>query len=142
METREMRLYKQAYQLSQFTILYNILEGLVSMVLGYADETLSLFGFGADSFIEVMSGFGIAIMILRIKQNPDRPKGRFETRALKITGTSFYFLSAGLFAGIILNIIQHHKPVNTVWGVLNYTKSCHSDCVPLFLLCISIKISR
>jgi len=44
------------------------------MVLGYADETLSLFGFGADSFIEVMSGIGIAIMILRIKQNPDTLK--------------------------------------------------------------------
>jgi divalent metal cation (Fe/Co/Zn/Cd) transporter len=117
-ETKEKRLYKQAYQLSLFTILYNIIEGIVSMVLGYEDETLSLFGFGADSFIEVMSGIGIAIMILRIKQNPNSPKSNYEITALKITGTAFYLLSAGLFAGIILNLINHHKPENTLWGVI------------------------
>jgi len=88
------------------------------MALGYSDETLSLFGFGADSFIEVMSGFGIAIMILRIKNNPGSPKSNFETKALKVTGTAFYILSAGLFAGIILNLIYHHKPENTIWGVI------------------------
>lgn len=88
------------------------------MVLGYADETLSLFGFGADSFIEVMSGVGIAIMILRIKQNPNSPKSKFELTALKITGTAFYLLSAGLLAGIILNLINHHKPETTLWGVI------------------------
>jgi hypothetical protein len=48
------------------------------MVLGYSDETLSLFGFGADSFIEVISGTGIAVMIMRIRQNPDSPKSGFE----------------------------------------------------------------
>ena len=88
------------------------------MVLGYADETLSLFGFGADSFIEVLSGVGIAIMILRIKQNPDSPKSKFEITALKITGTAFYLLSAGLLAGIVFNIISHHKPETTLWGVI------------------------
>jgi hypothetical protein len=85
METTENRLYKLAYQLSLFTIFYNIIEGIFSMILGYTGDTLSLFGFGADSFIEVMSGIGIAFMILRIKQNPDSPKTKFETTALKIT---------------------------------------------------------
>ena len=118
METKENRLYKQAYRLSLFTIFYNIIEGIVSMVLGYADETLSLFGFGADSFIEVMSGIGIAMMILRIRHNPDSPKSKFEITALKITGTAFYLLSAGLLAGIVLNIIKHHKPETTLWGVI------------------------
>jgi len=114
----ELKFYRQAYRLSLFTIFYNIIEGIVSMVLGYADETLSLFGFGADSFIEVMSGIGIAIMILRIKQNPDTPKSKFEITALKITGTAFYLLSAGLFAGIVLNVINQHKPETTLWGVI------------------------
>src|SRR5664280_1885326 len=102
-------LYKQAYRLSQFTIFYNIVEGIVSMFLGYSDETLTLFGFGVDSFIEVMSGIGIAAMILRIQQNPDSPKGVFEIKALKITGASFYLLSVGLLAGLIINIITQHK---------------------------------
>jgi divalent metal cation (Fe/Co/Zn/Cd) transporter len=114
----EQKLYKLAFRLSLFTIFYNIVEGVVSMALGYADETISLFGFGADSFIEVMSGIGIAIMIRRIRQNPDSPRSSYETAALKVTGTSFYLLSAGLFAGIIINLVNHHKPENTLWGVI------------------------
>jgi divalent metal cation (Fe/Co/Zn/Cd) transporter len=114
----EIRLYKRAYQLSLFTIFYNIMEGVVSMILGYHDETLTLFGFGADSFIEVMSGIGIAVMLLRIRKNPDSPKQKVEIQALKITGTAFYLLSAGLLTGIILNIITKHKPETTFWGVV------------------------
>jgi divalent metal cation (Fe/Co/Zn/Cd) transporter len=118
MTASEERLYGKAYLLSLFTIFYNIIEGIVSMVLGYEDETLSLFGFGADSFIEVISGIGIAIMIMRIRQNPNSHKSKFEITALKITGTAFYLLSAGLLSGIILNLTNHHKPVTTLWGII------------------------
>ena len=118
MTNQEKKFYKQAFILSLFTIFYNIVEGIVSMTLGYADETLSLFGFGADSFIEVISGIGIAVMILRIRQNPDSQKSGFEMTALKITGTAFYLLSAGLLAGIVLNLINHHKPETTIWGII------------------------
>jgi divalent metal cation (Fe/Co/Zn/Cd) transporter len=114
----EQKFFNQAYRLSLFTIFYNIVEGIISMVLGYEDETLSLFGFGADSFIEVISGIGIAIMIWRIKHNPNSSKSVFEITALKITGTAFYLLSAGLLAGIVLNLIKHHKPESTLWGVI------------------------
>ena len=110
--------YKQAYLLSLFTIFYNIIEGLVSMFLGYEDETLTLFGFGVDSFIEVMSGIGIAKLILRMLQNPESSKTKFEITALKITGIAFYLLSAGLLIGVILNLINHHKPETTFWGVI------------------------
>ena len=118
METGEQKLYKRAYMLSMFTIFYNVAEGIVSMLLGYQDETLTLFGFGADSFIEVMSGIGVAVMITCIKQNPNNPKTSFETRALKITGTAFYLLSFGLAGGVIVNLITHHKPETTLWGIV------------------------
>jgi divalent metal cation (Fe/Co/Zn/Cd) transporter len=118
MTTSERKFYKLAYMLSLFTIFYNIIEGIVSMVLGYEYGTLSLFGFGADSFIEVMSGVGIALMILRITLNPDSPKSKFEKTALKMTGMAFYILSAGLFAGIVVNLFTHHKPETTLWGVI------------------------
>lgn len=118
MEKQESKLYQKAYLLSLFTIVYNIFEGVISMFLGYQDETLALFGFGVDSFIEVMSGVGIAYMITRIRQNPSSSKSSFEINALKITGTSFYLLSAGLLAGIAVNLINHHKPETTIWGVV------------------------
>jgi divalent metal cation (Fe/Co/Zn/Cd) transporter len=118
MTNSEQKLYKRAWLLSLFTIFYNVAEGLVSMFFGYQDETLALFGFGVDSFIEVMSGIGIAVMILRIKQNPESNKSDFEKTALRITGIAFYLLSAGLLAGILVNLITKHKPETTLWGVI------------------------
>lgn len=118
MELSEEKLYRKAYLLSLFTIFYNLVEGIVSMLLGYEDETLALFGFGVDSFIEVMSGIGIAIMIRRIRQNPASQKSEFEMNALKVTGTAFYLLSAGLLVGIVLSLVYNHKPETTFWGVI------------------------
>jgi divalent metal cation (Fe/Co/Zn/Cd) transporter len=118
MNDLEQKLYDRAYLLSLFTIFYNVIEGVVSMLLGYEDETLTLFGFGVDSFIEVLSGIGIAVMIRRIRQNPDSPKSEFEIKALKITGSAFYLLSAGLLAGIIVNLVNQHKPEATIWGIV------------------------
>lgn len=118
MKKKENNLFKSAYYLSLFTIAYNVVEGIVSMLLGYQDETLVLFGFGVDSFIEVISGIGIAIMILRIRKNPTSSKSKFEVTALRITGTAFYLLSAGLVIGIILNLITDNKPETTLWGII------------------------
>ncbi|MBE0675086.1 MAG: cation transporter [Bacteroidales bacterium] len=101
-----------------FTIAYNLIEGVVSMLLGYQDETLALFGFGVDSFIEVMSGIGIAVMITRIRANPGSSKTEFEIKALRITGIAFYILSAGLLAGVVLSLAASHKPETTLWGVI------------------------
>jgi divalent metal cation (Fe/Co/Zn/Cd) transporter len=115
---QQVKLYKRAWHLSLFTIYYNIVEGIVSIIMGYHDETLTLFGFGIDSFIEVMSGIGIAVMILNIRQNSNVSKRKFEIKALKITGTAFYLLSAGLLTGIILNILRQHKPETTFWGIV------------------------
>lgn len=114
----EQKLYDKAYHLSLFTIFYNILEGVISMIVGFEDETLSLFGFGADSFIEVMSGIGIAVMIMRIRQSPKSPKSKFEITALKITGVAFFLLSVGLILGIIFNIVSRNKPETTLWGII------------------------
>jgi divalent metal cation (Fe/Co/Zn/Cd) transporter len=114
----DIDLYKKAYLLSLFTIFYNVVEGLVSIYFGYQDETLTLFGFGIDSFIEVISGFGVAFMILRIKQHPESSKSKYEINALRITGTGFYVLSAGLLAGSVVNLITHHKPETTFWGIV------------------------
>jgi hypothetical protein len=38
--------YKFALGLSIFTVVYNTLEGIVSVLVGAHDETLTLFGFG------------------------------------------------------------------------------------------------
>jgi divalent metal cation (Fe/Co/Zn/Cd) transporter len=138
MTENNIKLYKQAYYLALVTIFYNILEGAVSVFLGYQDDTLTLFGFGVDSFIEVISGLGIAIMIIRIRRN-NIIAGKFEKQALIITGLSFYLLSAGLLAGIIVNIMTRHKPESTFWGVVI---SLISIAVMLWLILSKLKIGK
>jgi len=135
----ENKQYKVALWLAYFTIFYNIIEGIVSMWFGFEDETLTLFGFGVDSFIEVMSGIGIAVMIVRIRQNPLSPKSTFEIKALRITGTAFYLLSVGLLIGIIFNIINHHKPETTFWGIVI---SLISIAVMVWLMNAKKKVGR
>lgn len=112
------RLYKIAFGLAIFTIIYNIAEGIISTYLGFEDESLALFGFGSDSFIEVISGLGIAHMIVRIQKNPNSKRDDFERTALRITGIAFYILVFGLVVTSIYNIWTGHKPLTTFWGVV------------------------
>jgi len=100
------------------TIGYNFVEGLVSMVLGSADETLALFGFGVDSFIEVISAVGIWHMLRRIRNNQGETLDAFEQRALRITGGAFYALTIGLILMAGLSLVQQHKPETTLWGIV------------------------
>jgi divalent metal cation (Fe/Co/Zn/Cd) transporter len=110
------RLYKIAFGLALFTIFYNIGEGLLSTYIGYSNESLTLFGFGADSFIEAVSGFGIAHMVLRIRQHEETKRDAFERTALRITGYCFYVLTAGLAVTSAYNLWSGHKPEATLWG--------------------------
>ncbi|OGR24343.1 MAG: hypothetical protein A2X83_04230 [Desulfuromonadales bacterium GWD2_54_10] len=113
------RLYKQATLLALITIGYNLMEGLVSVWLGLADETIALFGFGADSFVEVISGIGIWHMLRRQGASPSQAtRDNFEQRALRITGSAFYLLTTGLIATAILNLWQGHAPETTFWGIV------------------------
>jgi len=116
--TNNNKLYQVAFGLAMFTIVYNIAEGLISTYLGFEDESLVLFGFGVDSFIEVISGIGIAHMILRIQRNSNSNRDDFERTALKITGVAFFILVLGLVITSVYNIYMAHKPITTFWGVL------------------------
>lgn len=116
--TDKQKLYNLAFWLAIFTIVYNIFEGLISTFIGFQDESLVLFGFGADSFIEVISGLGIAHMIFRIKRKPDNNLDTFEQTALRITGFSFYALVFGLVMTSVYNIWTQHKPESTFWGLV------------------------
>jgi divalent metal cation (Fe/Co/Zn/Cd) transporter len=107
-----------ALWLALFTVFYNLAEGLVAIFFGVSDEALTLFGFGVDSFIEVMSGIGILAMVVRIRQYPDTPRSQFERTALRITGASFYLLAVGLAATSIYNLFVGHKPETTLPGLI------------------------
>ncbi|MBK7453016.1 MAG: cation transporter [Anaerolineales bacterium] len=117
-KTEQANYWQFALWLALFTVFYNIAEGLISIFFGISDEALTLFGFGVDSFIEVMSGLGILAMVLRIRQNPDTSRTKFEVTALRVTGTAFYLLAVGLGATAIYNLFVAHKPETTLPGLI------------------------
>lgn len=139
MNTIEEKLYKQAYNLALFTVCYNVIEGIISTFLGYEDKSLTLIGFGLDSFIEVVSNLGIVYMITRIRQNSESERTEFEKTALKITGYAFYLLCVGLLLGIILTLIEGQKTSKGFSGVLI---SLVSIAVMVYVYTTQIKIGK
>ncbi len=133
------KLLRTAFILSLITIFYNVIEGVVSVYFGSKDETLALFGFGVDSFVEVISGIGIAHMILRMRYSKVVTQDKFEKTALRITGTAFYLLTLGLIAGSVLNIISGAKPETTVVGIVI---SIVSIFTMYWLMTVKLKIGK
>jgi divalent metal cation (Fe/Co/Zn/Cd) transporter len=111
-------LYRRASLLALITVFYNLIEGVVSVFFGASDETLSLFGFGIDSFVEVLSGIGIWNMVRKMRHTPEAHPGAFEMKALQITGTAFYILAVGLVITAGGGLYQGHRPETTFWGIV------------------------
>ncbi len=137
--TQEKKNYRIVSALAIFTIFYNFVEGIVATWLGYQDETLALFGFGVDSFIELISGVGILLMVYRIQRNSSSHRSDFEKLALKTTGVSFYLLVAGLIVSIIISLLTSHKPSTTIWGI---GISLVSIVVMIVLLRAKLKVGK
>src|SRR5882724_3505471 len=79
-------------RLEYFTIAWNALEGLAAVVAGAIAGSISLVGFGIDSFIEVTSG---SVLLWRMSVDADVPRReRSERRALQIVGVCFLVLAA------------------------------------------------
>lgn len=131
--------YQYALYLSIFTIIANLIEGSVSVYFGYSDETLALFGFGIDSFIEVISAIGITVMVLRLAQNNEGQRSKIENLALRVTAISFYLLTIGLILSVIINLYQQRTPESTQWGIII---SLISISVMVVLMKLKIKVGN
>jgi len=107
-----------ALWLGILTVVYNIIEGLVSVYFGNSDGTLVLTGFGFDSFVEVISGIGILHMVLRMQHSEIKDHDKFERLALRITGVSFLLLAAGLVTGCVFDLVEGSVPDTTIPGII------------------------
>jgi len=117
-EDGQRKLYSFASALAIITVAYNIVEGVVSVYFGLEDGSMALFGFGVDSFVEVVSGIGIWHMVRRIWKNGSQNPDQFEQTALRITGAGFYVLMIGLSIVAAMDLYQGHKPETTLWGII------------------------
>lgn len=103
---------RRALWLSGLTIAYNLVEGLVSMHFGWADDSVALFGFGADSFIEVASA---CLVLWKLLDHGNLARERKATSAI---GWLFLGLGAGVAGGALLQLAGRRHPPTTVPGLV------------------------
>ena len=110
--------HKKALYLSVFTVSYNFLEGVISVILGSFSGSVALVGFGLDSFIESLSG---SVMIWRFTKGAELPpeeEEKIESKAAKLVAYTFFILSAYiLFVSLKKLYLQEH-PEPSVFGII------------------------
>lgn len=123
MTNQKIHLTKRALYLQYFTVFYNIIEAVVSIVAGYLSGNISLVGFGFDSVIESISG---CVLIWRFSHSPDITKEKealVEQKAVKLVGISFFVLGGYVLTEAILNLVNKEIPEPTLVGIVVATLS-------------------
>ncbi len=111
-------LHKKALYLEYFTIGYNILEGVFSILAGYLASSIALIGFGLDSGIESISG---AVLIWRLTRHgrvSEEEEERVEKRAVRFVGVSFFILGAYILFESLRKLYSHEHPEPSLFGII------------------------
>lgn len=103
-------------RLQYFTIAWNALEGLVAVVAGAIAGSISLVGFGIDSFIEVTSG---SVLLWRMSADAQVQRRELnERRALRIIGVCFLLLAAYIAYEAVLDLWSRRAPEQSSPGII------------------------
>ena len=103
-------------RIEYFTIAWNTLEGLVAVAAGAIAGSISLVGFGVDSFIEVTSG---VVLLWRMAVDEDlHRRERNEKRALRIVGVCFLGLAAYIACESVRDLLSKRPPEQSVPGIV------------------------
>jgi len=103
-------------KLEYFTIAWNVVEGLLAIALGAIAGSISLVGFGLDSFIEVMSG---AALLWRVSVDADEERRELnERRALRMVGVCFLLLALYITYESVTDLWHKQAPEHSVPGII------------------------
>jgi len=115
-ETARQAVARHGKRLEYFTIAWNSLEGLVALIAGAMAGSISLVGFGIDSFIEVTSG---ATLLWRMSVDSDAPKReRNERLSVRIVGICFVLLAAYVAYEAVGDLIGRKAPEHSPAGIV------------------------
>lgn len=103
-------------RLEYFTIAWNSVEGLVGVVAGVLAGSISLVGFGIDSFIEVASG-GVLLWRMSVDADVQRREAN-EKLSLKLVGASFIALAAYISYESISDLLNKNAPEHSIPGII------------------------
>lgn len=110
-----VELARRGRRLEYFTIGWNSLEGLIAVGAGAMAGSISLVGFGIDSFIEVSSG---AALLWRMAVDADvHRRELYERRALRVVGGCFLALAAYVAYEAIEDLRSGASPASSAVGI-------------------------
>jgi divalent metal cation (Fe/Co/Zn/Cd) transporter len=103
-------------RLEYFTIGWNSLEGLIAVGAGVVAGSISLVGFGVDSFIEVTSG---VTLLWRMSVDADvESRERNEKLSLSIVGICFIALALYITYEALSDLISRTAPKYSLPGII------------------------
>jgi divalent metal cation (Fe/Co/Zn/Cd) transporter len=107
---------RRGTRLEYFTIAYNSLEGVVSIIAGLFAGSVSLIGFGFDSLIEVTSG---AALLWRLHYDADAVRReKAEKATLQVVGWCFVALSIYILYDSGSSLLKQAAPARSIPGIL------------------------
>ena len=115
MQTRQDHVLT-AIRLEYFTVGYNVLEGIVALLLGGIANSVALIGFGLDSFVETFSGF---VVLGRFRaEAAGHCAEEAEAKALKYVGWSFFILAAYIAVDAGHKLLTGERPAPSAPGIV------------------------
>jgi divalent metal cation (Fe/Co/Zn/Cd) transporter len=114
--TDRLTVAKRGRRLEYFTITWNLLEGLVSVIAGALAGSIALVGFGIDSFIEVTSA-GALLWRMSVDTDVER-RERNERIALRVVGLCFIGLAAYVTIDSIKTLLVREVPEHSIFGIV------------------------
>jgi cation diffusion facilitator family transporter len=111
-------LHRRALLLSYFSIVYNVIEFVLSIIAGVLANSIALVGFGLDSLVESLSA---GIMVWRFSKHSrisEEEEERIEQKAEKLVGYSFFILAAYIFYEAINKLVSNEIPDPSLFGIL------------------------
>lgn len=111
-------LHRRALALSYFTVGYNVVEGLVSILAGVLAGSIALIGFGLDSFVESLSG---GVMVWRFRMHgrvSEEEEERIEARATKLVGYTFVLLGCYVLYESGSKLLRQEMPAPSLLGII------------------------
>jgi len=112
------RLYRKGLRLEYFTVGYNVLEAIASIIFGSIANSIALIGFGLDSIVESLSGL---VLIWRLRQHGKisiEAEERIEKRATKFVAITFFILGLYVLFESIKKLVVTEIPEPSLPGII------------------------
>lgn len=113
---------RRGLRLAQFTVGYNVLEGILSIAAGVTAGLVSVIGFGFDSAIESAVAILVGLRLAARLSNGEADERR-EKITLRFISITFFVLAAYVTVAGIHNLVVGEQPNTSTLGIVVLTAS-------------------